>query len=122
MNIVSYGVPETVTEKIAEKYRLRRIRTVEEIGGAGSLLSVPPMKDPRRLLALYEAMTLREERIDAVIVCGFTPCETARTVQYCAPQGKLFTLNCDTGEEALEEELARIVETLSGTLCAHEGI
>ncbi len=80
MNIVLYGVSETVTERMAERYGLKRINTVEEIGKSGSLLSIPPMQDPRRLLALYNAMTLREDRIDAVIVCGFAACETARTV------------------------------------------
>ena len=122
MNIVLYGVSETVTERMAERYGLKRINTIEEIGKSGALLSIPPMQDPRRLLALYNAMTLREDRIDAVIVCGFAACETARTVQYCAPQGKFFTLNSDAGEEVLEEELSRIVGTLSGALCAHEGI
>lgn len=122
MNIVLYGVPDSVTERIAEKYGLNQISTVEEIGGEGTILSVSPMKDPRQLLALYEEMAMQEDKIDAVIVCGFEPCEVASTVQYCAPPGKLFTLHTDAGEETLEDELSRILDTLSGRICAHEGI
>lgn len=38
------------------------------------------------------------------------------------PIGKLFTLHTDAGEETLEDELSRILDTLSGRICAHEGI
>lgn len=124
MNIIVYGVPEEIAKRIASEYGLKTISAFDRIDRdtTGSLLSIAPTSDPQQLSALYNAMTNREDRIDAVILCGFDPCATASTIRCCAPQGKLFTLNRDTGRDALQEELSNIIETLSGMLCAHEGI
>ncbi len=120
MNIVLYGVPDTITERIAEKYGLKHIGTVEEIGGEGTILSISPMKDSRRLLALYEELAMREDEINAVIVCGFESCDLTNTVRCCTPAGKFFTLRKDAGNDALEDDLSRILDALSGRICAHE--
>lgn len=122
MTIVLYGIPAEIAGRIAERYALKSIYSLEEIGSAGSLLLVPPMASPRRLLEFYNAMMAHEDDIDAVIVCGLEACDAASTVQYCSPQGKFFSISGDAGEEEMEYELTRIIETHLGLICAHEGI
>lgn len=90
MNIVLYGVSADIAEKIAGRYGLKVINTVEEIDGMGSVLLVPPKRDLRQLLAFYNAMAVREDKIDAVVVCGFESCAASSTVQYCPSPGKFF--------------------------------
>ena len=90
MNIVLYGVSADIAEKIAGRCDLKVINTVEEIDGMGSVLLVPPKRDLRQLLAFYNAMAVREDKIDAVVVCGFESCAAFSTVQYCTPPGKFF--------------------------------
>ena len=88
------------------------INTVEEIDGMGSVLLVPPKRDLRQLLAFYNAMAVREDKIDAVVVCGFESCAAFSTVQYCTPPGKFFSLGGDLEPEELESELYVILDSL----------
>ena len=45
-----------------------------------------------------------------------------RQVHYCSQPGRFFSVSGEAGEEALEYELTRIVETRLGLVCAHEGV
>ena len=121
MKILCYGIPAAVAGRIAERYGFRLAASPDE-EGEELLLTVRATKRPDELLALCDMLLTREAEIDAVIVVG-ADCSAARaTVQCCAPQGNYFTLSDEGDEERLEYDLARIVESLRGLLCAHEGL
>lgn len=122
MNILLYGVPAEIAERIAERYSLQLGSSLADTGCSGMLVLIPPMSSPRQLLAFYNAMLALEEEIDAVIVCDPASCNAVSTVQYCSPQGKFFTVSRDEDDEALEYAISSIVETKLGRVCAHEGI
>ena len=125
MNILLYGVPAEIAERIAERYSLQLGSSLADTGCSGMLVLIPSMGSPRQLLAFYNAMLAREEEIDAVIVCDPASCNAVSTVQYCSPQGKFFPVSRDEDDEddeALEYAISSIVETKLGRVCAHEGI
>lgn len=122
MNILLYGVPAEIADRIAGRYSLKLTSTLVAPGEQAGLQLIPPMSSPRQLLAFYNAMLVRESEIDAVIVCDTVSCDAVSTVQYCSPQGKFFTVSGADGDEALEYAISRIVETKLGRVCAHEGI
>lgn len=123
MKILLYGIPAAVVDRTAARCGFRPAASLDDEGGAaGILLPVPPLETPGELLSFYNTMLAREAEIDAVILCGADHCAAYDTVFCCAPQGKFFTLSGDADEESLEYELGRILETLLGRLCAHEGI
>ncbi len=123
MKILLYGIPAAVTERAAVRYGFRPAASLDDEGGeAGILLPVGPVRTPAELLSLYNTMLAREAEIDAVVVCGAENCDACNTVRYCSPPGKFYTLSGDAGDEMLEYELGRIVETCLGLVCAHEGV
>ena len=75
-----------------------------------------PEEEVRRLagrMARYGAS------VDAVVVsCA----DDFSAVHYCSQPGRFFSVSGEAGEEALEYELTRIVETRLGLVCAHEGV
>ncbi len=121
MKILCYGIPAAVAGRIAGRYGFRLAASPDDEGDE-VLLTVPATERPEELLALYDLLLAREAEIDAVVVCDTDRSAARATVQCCAPQGKYFTLSDEGDEEELEYELARIVESLRGLLCAHEGI
>ena len=61
----------------------------------------------------------RSPSVDAVVVsCA----DDFSAVHYCSQPGRFFSVSGEAGEEALEYELTRIVETRLGLVCAHEGV
>ncbi|WP_417016242.1 hypothetical protein [Alistipes sp.] len=121
MMVLLYGVPVSVAERVADRYRMEMTCSMPR-SGEDVLILVPPMSSPRRLQEFYQSMLACEEWIDAVIVCDPASCEAFGTVQYGSPQGKLFTVSREACDEDLEYAIVRIVETKLGRLCAHEGI
>lgn len=111
MKILLYGIPAAVTERAAVRYGFRPAASLDDEGGEAGIL-----------LSLYNTMLAREAEIDAVVVCGAENCDACNTVRYCSPPGKFYTLSGDAGDEMLEYELGRIVETCLGLVCAHEGV
>ena len=93
MNILLYGVPAEIADRIAGRYSLKLTSTLVAPGEQAGLQLIPPMSSPRQLLAFYNAMLVRESEIDAVIVCDTVSCDAVSTVQYCSPQGKFFTVS-----------------------------
>ncbi len=123
MKILLYGVPADIVGRVAVRYGFRATDAFDEPDGAADVMStIPPMTSPGQLLSCYDARIARQAETDAVIVCDSGNSDACSTVRYGASPGKLFTLCADADGEALEYELGRIVEALSGRLCAHEGI
>ena len=97
MKIVFYGIPEEEVRRLAGRYGFGLCRS---FGAAG-------------LLPRYGAS------VDAVVVsCA----DDFSAVHYCSQPGRFFSVSGEAGEEALEYELTRIVETRLGLVCAHEGV
>ncbi len=123
MKILSYGIPAAVIRCVAARYGFRPADSFDDEGGNEDLLlTVRAPESAPGLLALYDTLLAREAEIDAVVVCSTGSCATCATIRYATPQGKFYTLGGDADDEALAYELGRIVETLSGRLCVHEGI
>jgi len=127
MKILLYGIPAAAAERTAGRYGFRLAASLDDEGGktdgeADIMLPIRPVHSPAGLLSLYDTMLAREAEIDAVIVCDTDNRDICDTVRYGSPQGKFYTLSCDAGEDALEYELGRIIETHLGRICAHEGI
>ena len=121
MKILLYGIPAETAGRIAARHEFEVTASLDEKGGAaGAMLAIPPIASPGQLLSLYNTLIAREDEIDAVIVGEANHCDAYDTIRYGSPQGKFFTLSGD--EETLEYEFERIVESLLGLLCAHEGI
>ena len=112
MNIVLYGVSAEIAGRIAGQYGLKLISSPNKFEPSGSVVLVPQMDTPRRLLAFYNAMLRHENDVDAVIICGIESCEVASTVQYCTPQGKFFSLSGSLEEAELISELCLILDSL----------
>lgn len=118
MNIIVYGIAEPAVLAVAARYGLGVRRDFAAFGESDAIVILPPLTDDSLRLRLVTDMERCGGRIDAVVAAQ---CETASTVCCCAPQGKLFTVAPGDGEHAAEE-LSRIVESLAGLICAHEGL
>ena len=79
-----------------------------------------PEEEVRRLAGRYGFVLCRSfGEVDAVVVsCA----DDFSAVHYCSQPGRFFSVSGEAGEEALEYELTRIVETRLGLVCAHEGV
>ena len=101
MKIVFYGIPEEEVRRLAGRY------------GFGLCRSFGERLDFFGRMARYGAS------VDAVVVsCA----DDFSAVHYCSQPGRFFSVSGEAGEEALEYELTRIVETRLGLVCAHEGV
>ena len=100
MKIVFYGIPEEEVRRLAGRYGFGLCRSFGEfVAGGGRKMLLQP--------------------VDAVVVsCA----DDFSAVHYCSQPGRFFSVSGEAGEEALEYELTRIVETRLGLVCAHEGV
>ena len=93
------------------------------------------MENEEELLAFIERMAQHDEQIAAVVAAPTeasteTPMGDFNAVLYATRTDKLFTLGTATGgavnnavsDQTPEYELARIIETQLGRVCAHEGL
>lgn len=130
MNIVIYGLDESLVRSVADRYGFTLCATFDEFAGEGrNLLLQPSLKGSEEQLAFFGRMAASDDLVDAVVAA--VPCdeEFSTVVHYCSCPGKFFTVNAasEAPETAMPEEttayeLERIIETRLGMLCAHEGI
>lgn len=116
MNIVLYGISENIAERIASRYDFRLCHSFDDFGDGGSVLLTPPLDTEQRQFDFFERMSEHSDAIDAVITAQS---DTFSTVHYCSSFDKLFSVDADD-EERLEVDLANIIETRLGLICAHE--
>lgn len=125
MNIVLYGFDERTVRPVAERFGFGMygsFETFEMSGTDNRLLLLSPLRSGEEQLAFFERMADQDDRIDAVVAVS-SPEDALSAVHYASQPGKFFTVGAgEEDPEAREYELSRIIETLSGRICAHEGI
>ena len=119
MNIVLYGISEELAQRTAMHYGFALCRPFETGTEEENRFWLQPrVESEEELLAFIERMAQHDEQIAAVVAAPTeasteTPMGDFNAVLYATRTDKLFTP---------EYELARIIETQLGRVCAHEGL
>ena len=136
MNIVLYGISEELAQRTAMHYGFALCRPFETGTEEENRFWLQPrLENEEELLAFIERMAQHDEQIAAVFAAPTeasteTPMGDFNAVLYATRTDKLFTLGTATGgavnnavsDQTPEYELARIIETQLGRVCAHEGL
>ena len=136
MNIVLYGISEELAQRTAMHYGFALCRPFETGTEEENRFWLQPrLENEEELLAFIERMAQHDEQIAAVVAAPTeasteTPMGDFNAVLYATRTDKLFTLGTATGgavnnavsDQTPEYELARIIETQLGRVCAHEGL
>lgn len=118
MNIIVYGIAEPAVRAVAARYGFDIRRRFEGLGASDVIVMLPHPTGADRHLELVTDMERHAQAVDAVVAA---PGDAFATICCCAQQGNLFTVAPDDDEHAADE-LSRIVESLAGLICAHEGV
>ena len=113
MNIVLYGISEELAQRTAMHYGFALCRPFETGTEEENRFWLQPrLENEEELLAFIERMAQHDEQIAAVVAA---PTEALGTATGGA-------VNNAVSDQTPEYELARIIETQLGRVCAHEGL
>lgn len=116
MNMLLYNIDPLCAAAVAERYGFRLRSSIEELDQDSCLL-LPAFRNEEERRLFTERMLSEEGRIDLIIA---HPDENFSVVHYCSEPGRLFTVIGSEDPEMQLEEMIRIIDSLSGLLCAHE--
>ena len=113
-----YGLPEEIVGRMAEHYGFAIRKSFKELDEGHNFLVQSQMLSHREQYVFWRRMDDFYDHIDAVIA---VESPMMSTVHYCSEQGKFYTVDA-SDEETIVCELTRILDSLFGNICAHEGV
>lgn len=117
MNIILYGLAEETVRPLAARYGLRLCGSFERFEAGDCILIRSGLATDGERIAFYEEMLRHRTRIDAVVAVS---AGAGSAVHYGSPPDKFFTVDNEADPDEVRYQLARIIEVLSGRICAHE--